>query len=118
MALPPGVHHVTVKAAGYFPWDREVKAEAGLRRRSCGSQRARLTAGARLSAIRLTGRRFPSRHCAPSYGNRAIWNVRKRHEWLATPLKAKRIKRAQRLRNGQQEAHRPQGRPPGSPNET
>jgi hypothetical protein len=36
--------------------------------------------------------------------NRAIWNVRKRHEWLATPLKAKRVKRAQRLRNGQQEA--------------
>jgi hypothetical protein len=36
--------------------------------------------------------------------NRAIWNVRKRHEWLATPLKAKRIKRAQRLRNGMQDA--------------
>jgi hypothetical protein len=36
--------------------------------------------------------------------NRAIWNVRKRHEWLASPLKAKRVKRAQRLRNGQQEA--------------
>jgi hypothetical protein len=36
--------------------------------------------------------------------NRAIWNVRKRHEWLARPLKAKRVKRAQRLRNGSQEA--------------
>jgi hypothetical protein len=36
--------------------------------------------------------------------NRAIWNVRKRHEWLATPLKPKRIKRAQRLRNGMQDA--------------
>jgi hypothetical protein len=36
--------------------------------------------------------------------NRAIWNVRKRHEWLATPLKSKRIKRAQRLRNGMQDA--------------
>ena len=36
--------------------------------------------------------------------NRAIWNVRKRHEWLATPLKAKRIKRAQRLRCGLQDA--------------
>ncbi len=36
--------------------------------------------------------------------NRAIWNVRKRHEWLASPLKAKRVKRAQRLRNGQQDA--------------
>jgi len=29
VALPVGVHHVTVKAAGYFPWDREVTAEPG-----------------------------------------------------------------------------------------
>ena len=29
VALPLGVHNVTVKAAGYFPWDREVKAEEG-----------------------------------------------------------------------------------------
>lgn len=36
--------------------------------------------------------------------NRAIWNVRKRHEWLATPLKGKRVKRSSRLRNGMQEA--------------
>jgi hypothetical protein len=36
--------------------------------------------------------------------NRAIWSVRKRHEWLATPLKAKRVKRAQRLRCGLQDA--------------
>ena len=36
--------------------------------------------------------------------NRAIWSVRKRHEWLAKPLKAKRIKRAQRLRCGLQDA--------------
>ncbi len=36
--------------------------------------------------------------------NRAIWNVRKRHEWLATPLKAKRVKRAVRLRCGLQDA--------------
>lgn len=36
--------------------------------------------------------------------NRAIWNVRKRHEWLATPLKRRRIKRAQRLRCGLQDA--------------
>ncbi len=36
--------------------------------------------------------------------NRAIWNVRKRHEWLATPLKSKRIKRATRLRCGLQDA--------------
>ncbi len=36
--------------------------------------------------------------------NRAIWNVRKRHEWLATPLKAKRLKRAGRLRCGLQDA--------------
>jgi hypothetical protein len=36
--------------------------------------------------------------------NRAIWNVRKRHEWLSTPLKARRIKRAVRLRCGLQDA--------------
>lgn len=36
--------------------------------------------------------------------NRAIWGVRKRHEWLAKPLKAKRVKRAQRLRCGLQDA--------------
>ncbi len=29
VALPPGVHHVTVKAEGYFPWDREVEAKPG-----------------------------------------------------------------------------------------
>jgi hypothetical protein len=29
VALPPGVHHVTVKAQGYFPWDREVEAKVG-----------------------------------------------------------------------------------------
>ncbi len=32
--------------------------------------------------------------------NRAIWDVRKRHEWLQTPLKGKRIKRRKRLRLG------------------
>jgi hypothetical protein len=36
--------------------------------------------------------------------NRAIWSMRKRHEWLATPLKRKRIKKATRLRCGLQEA--------------
>jgi hypothetical protein len=29
VALPVGVHHVTVKASGFFPWDREVKAVEG-----------------------------------------------------------------------------------------
>ena len=36
--------------------------------------------------------------------NRAIWNVRKRHEWLATPLKARRVKRSTKLRCGLQDA--------------
>lgn len=36
--------------------------------------------------------------------NRAIWNMRKRHEWLATPLKKKRIKRGTRVRCGLQDA--------------
>ena len=29
VALPPGIHHVTVTAQGYFPWDREVVAKLG-----------------------------------------------------------------------------------------
>jgi len=29
VALPPGIHHVTVKADGFFPWDREVEAKLG-----------------------------------------------------------------------------------------
>jgi hypothetical protein len=29
VALPPGTHHLTVTAEGYFPWDREVEAKAG-----------------------------------------------------------------------------------------
>ena len=29
IALPPGVHHVTVTRSGYFPWDREVDAKPG-----------------------------------------------------------------------------------------
>jgi hypothetical protein len=36
--------------------------------------------------------------------NRAIWSMRKRHEWLQTPLKPKRIKRATRMRCGLQDA--------------
>jgi hypothetical protein len=36
--------------------------------------------------------------------NRAIWNVRLRHVWLATPLKGKRMKRRQRLRIGLEDA--------------
>ena len=30
--------------------------------------------------------------------------MRKRHEWLQTPLKPRRVKRAPRLRNGMQDA--------------
>jgi hypothetical protein len=29
VALLPGTHHITVKAAGYFPWDRVVEAKLG-----------------------------------------------------------------------------------------
>ncbi len=36
--------------------------------------------------------------------NRAIWNVRRRHEWLATPAKGKRLKRRKRLRIGLEQA--------------
>jgi len=36
--------------------------------------------------------------------NYAKWNVRLRHEWLATPLKKKRFKRCQKARVGLLEA--------------
>jgi hypothetical protein len=36
--------------------------------------------------------------------NRAIWNVRQRHEWLGSPLKKKRLKRRKRLRIGLEQA--------------
>jgi hypothetical protein len=36
--------------------------------------------------------------------NRAIWNVRQRHEWLTTPLKKKRLTRRKRLRTGIEQA--------------
>jgi hypothetical protein len=29
VALPPGVHHITVKAHGYFPMDKEVTGKMG-----------------------------------------------------------------------------------------
>jgi hypothetical protein len=44
--------------------------------------------------------------------NRAIWSMRKRHEWLATPLKPKRSKRSGRLRNGLQDARDRKAVPP------
>lgn len=47
--------------------------------------------------------------------NRAIWSVRKRHEWLATPLKAKRVKRASRLRCGLQDEIDRKGTPEAKP---
>jgi hypothetical protein len=36
--------------------------------------------------------------------NRAIWNVRRRHEWLTKPLKGKRLKKRSRTRVGLQAA--------------
>ena len=36
--------------------------------------------------------------------NRAIWNVRMRHEWLVTPLKGKRLTKRKRARIGIEQA--------------
>lgn len=36
--------------------------------------------------------------------NYAVWNVRKRHEWLQSPLKGKYLSRRKRARIGIQEA--------------
>ena len=58
----------------------------------------------RIPSVSLDGGSFSCQLPLPFMSNRALWNVRKRHEWLATPLKTKRVKRAQRLRCGLQEA--------------
>lgn len=53
--------------------------------------------------------------------NRAIWNVRLRHVWLATPLKGKRMKKRQRVRIGLEEALQRKSqaaRPEAAPAET
>lgn len=36
--------------------------------------------------------------------NRAVWDIRKRHVWLATSVKGKRMKRRERVRVGLQAA--------------
>jgi hypothetical protein len=43
--------------------------------------------------------------------NRAIWSMRKRHEWLGKPAKTRRVKRATRLRCGLQDALERKGSP-------
>ena len=40
----------------------------------------------------------------PTMSNRAIWNVRLRHEWLRKPKKSKRLKNRDRLRLGMRSA--------------
>jgi hypothetical protein len=47
--------------------------------------------------------RFSARECALAM-NRSVWNVRRRHEWLATPLKGKPMKKRKRLRVGLEQA--------------
>jgi hypothetical protein len=41
--------------------------------------------------------------------NRSVWNVRRRHEWLATPLKGKPMKKRKRLRIGLEQARARKG---------
>ena len=46
--------------------------------------------------------------------NRSIWNVRKRHEWLTTPLKGKHMKARKRARVGLQAALDRKAAPPAA----
>jgi hypothetical protein len=41
--------------------------------------------------------------------NRSVWNVRRRHEWLATPLKGKPLKKRKRQRIGLEQAQARKG---------
>jgi hypothetical protein len=36
--------------------------------------------------------------------NRALWSMRKRHEWLKTPCKKQHMKKSQRIRVGLEDA--------------
>ena len=56
------------------------------------------------SVVRLHLSRVSTMLRPPNMANRAIWSMRKRHEWLATPLKKRRVKRATRVRCGLQDA--------------
>jgi hypothetical protein len=46
--------------------------------------------------------------------NRSVWNVRRRHEWLATPLKGKPLKKRKRLRIGLEQARARKGEKPAA----
>ena len=48
VALPPGLHRITVKASGYFPFDKEVEAKAPER---VGEDRAPILVDARLQPV-------------------------------------------------------------------
>lgn len=47
--------------------------------------------------------------------NRAVWTIRQKHEWLATPLKGKRLKKRKRARIGLEAALRRKARPADAP---
>jgi hypothetical protein len=49
--------------------------------------------------------------------NRSLWNVRKRHEWLTTPLKGKKLKARKRARIGVQAALDRKAAPAAAPAE-
>lgn len=49
--------------------------------------------------------------------NRAIWNVRRRHEWLTKPLKGKRLKKRSRVRIGLEAALQRNAEAPAAPAE-
>jgi len=51
-------------------------------------------------------------YAAPKMSNRAIWNVRRRHEWLTKPIKGKRLKKRSRTRVGLQAAMDRRAAPP------
>ena len=107
----PGKHRVTVEKTGFFPWDHLVEVHEGdppikldvtLVKIPGLTPRADTLTGesGRLSCAPLEG---PAKNMA----NTPKWNIRMRHEWLATPLKKKRLKRCQKARVGLSSKRRP-----------
>ena len=81
--------------------------EASIEQENCSLLRCKPRAARRVPCeTRAVALRAPANSAKRPLpmANRAIWNVRKRHEWLSTPLKGKRLNKRKRLRVGLEQA--------------
>lgn len=67
-----------------------------------------------MTPSQLHKERFSAREGPLDMSNRSVWNVRRRHEWLATPLKGKPLKKRKRARIGLEQARARKGEKPAA----